>query len=89
LVETAQRLLAEIRELAPAITVGVAEIEAGRRITLDLPAALEIIGLLGRVDRRGRDDRRKPQQQKRREGDREGLVSLHRCGDILQATLRL
>src|SRR5882757_5774282 len=70
-----ERLLADIRELAPAISARAAEIEAERRIPLDLvealkaigafrifvprshggleldlPAALEIIEALGRVD---------------------------------------
>jgi alkylation response protein AidB-like acyl-CoA dehydrogenase len=73
--QTAQRLLADIRNLAPHITSRAAEIEAGRRIPfdlvealrsigvfrmfvpqshggleLDLPAALEVIGALGRID---------------------------------------
>src|SRR5690242_4193097 len=72
---TAKRLLADIRRSAPDITARAAEIEAGRRIPLDLvetlrsigvfrlfvpqshggfeldmPAALEIIGALGRID---------------------------------------
>ena len=72
---TAKRLLANIRELAPDITSRAAEIEAGRRmppdlvealrsigvfrifvpqshggLELDLPAALEIIGALSRID---------------------------------------
>ena len=72
---TPKRLLADIRELAPGITSRAAEIEAGRRmpldlvealrsigvfrmfvpqshggLELDLPAALEIIGALSRVD---------------------------------------
>ena len=34
--EAAERLLADIRDLAPDITSRVAEIEAGRRIPLDL-----------------------------------------------------
>jgi alkylation response protein AidB-like acyl-CoA dehydrogenase len=73
--QTAQRLLADIRKLAPQITSRAAEIEPGRRIPLylvealrsiavfrmfvpqshgglelDLPAALEVIGALGRID---------------------------------------
>jgi alkylation response protein AidB-like acyl-CoA dehydrogenase len=73
--QTAQRLLADIRKLAPHITSRAAEIEAGRRIPLDLvealrstgvfrmfvpqshggleldlSAALEVIGALGRID---------------------------------------
>lgn len=72
---TAKRLLADIRELAPDITARAAEIEAERRIPLDLvealrsigvfrmfvpqshgglefdlPAGLEIVGALGRID---------------------------------------
>lgn len=72
---TPKRLLANIRELAPGITSRAAEIEAGRRMPLDLvealrsigvfrmfvpqshgglelglPAALEIIGALSRID---------------------------------------
>jgi alkylation response protein AidB-like acyl-CoA dehydrogenase len=72
---TAERLLADIRELAPDITACAAEIEDGRRITpdlvealrsigvfrifapespggleLDLPAGLDIIAALGRID---------------------------------------
>lgn len=72
---TAKRLLADIKELAPAITARSTEIEAGRRIPLDLvealrsigvfrmfvpqshgglefdlPAGLEIIAALGRID---------------------------------------
>ena len=72
---TVERLLADIRELAPDISARAAEIEAGRRIPLDLvdalksigvfrifvprshggleldlPAALEIIEALGRID---------------------------------------
>ena len=43
--EVARRLLADIRELAPAITVRVAEIEAGRRIPLDLVDKLKSIGV--------------------------------------------
>ena len=43
--ETAQRLLADIRELAPAIASRAAEIEAGRRIPLDLVEALRSIGV--------------------------------------------
>jgi alkylation response protein AidB-like acyl-CoA dehydrogenase len=41
---TANRLLADIRELAPNITARAAEIEAGRRIPLDLVEALRSIG---------------------------------------------
>jgi alkylation response protein AidB-like acyl-CoA dehydrogenase len=73
--QTAQRLLADIRKLAPHITSRAAEIEAGHRtpielvealrstgvfrmfvpqshggLELDLPAALEVIGALGRID---------------------------------------
>src|SRR5258708_29983088 len=73
--QTAQRLLADIRKLAPRVTSRAAEIEGGRRIPLDLveavrsigvfrmfvpqshggleldlPAALEVIGALGRID---------------------------------------
>jgi alkylation response protein AidB-like acyl-CoA dehydrogenase len=72
---TVERLLADIRELAPAVSARAAEIEAGRRmpldlvealkaigvfrifvprshggLELDLPAALEIIEALGRID---------------------------------------
>jgi alkylation response protein AidB-like acyl-CoA dehydrogenase len=72
---TVERLLAGIREMAPAISARAAEIEAGRRmpldlvealkaigvfrifvprshggLELDLPAALEIIEALGRID---------------------------------------
>jgi alkylation response protein AidB-like acyl-CoA dehydrogenase len=72
---TAQRLLADIRKLAPHITSRAAEIEAAHRtpielvealrstgvfrmfvpqshggLELDLPAALEVIGALGRID---------------------------------------
>jgi alkylation response protein AidB-like acyl-CoA dehydrogenase len=75
MIQTAQRLLADIRKLAPHITSRAAEIEAGRRIPLDLvealrsigvfrmfapqrhggleldlPAALEVIGALARID---------------------------------------
>src|SRR5258708_3860338 len=42
---TAQRLLADIRELAPDITARAAEIEAGRRIPLDLVETLRSIGV--------------------------------------------
>jgi alkylation response protein AidB-like acyl-CoA dehydrogenase len=42
---TAQRLLANIRGLAPAITSRVAEIEAGRRVPPDLVEALRSIGV--------------------------------------------
>src|SRR3981189_2613634 len=73
--QTAQRLLADIREWAPNVASRAAEIEAARRIRadlvetlrsigvfrmfvpqsqggleLDLPAALEVIGALGRID---------------------------------------
>jgi alkylation response protein AidB-like acyl-CoA dehydrogenase len=73
--QTAQRLLADIREWAPNVASRAAEIEAARRIPLDLvetlrsigvfrmfvpqshggleldlPAALEVIGALGRLD---------------------------------------
>jgi alkylation response protein AidB-like acyl-CoA dehydrogenase len=73
--QRAQRLLADIQKLAPHITSRALEIEAGRRIPLDLvgalrstgvfrmfvpqshggleldlPAALEVIGELGRID---------------------------------------
>jgi alkylation response protein AidB-like acyl-CoA dehydrogenase len=44
-IDAAQRLLADIRELAPAITVRVAEMEAGRRIPLDLVETLKSIGV--------------------------------------------
>src|SRR6201987_6169295 len=75
MIARSQRLLANIRELAPGITSRAAEIEAGRRmpldlvealrsigvfrmfvpqshggLELDLPAALEIIGALSRID---------------------------------------
>jgi alkylation response protein AidB-like acyl-CoA dehydrogenase len=43
--ETAKRLLADIRELAPEITARAAEIEAGRRVPLDLVEALKSIGV--------------------------------------------
>jgi alkylation response protein AidB-like acyl-CoA dehydrogenase len=43
--EAAKRLLADIRELAPNITTRIAEIEAGRRIPLDLVDALRSIGV--------------------------------------------
>jgi hypothetical protein len=39
-VDTAQRLLADIHVLAPDITARAAEIEAGRRMPLDLVEAL-------------------------------------------------
>ena len=42
---TAKRLLADIKELAPAITARSTEIEAGRRIPLDLVEALRSIGV--------------------------------------------
>jgi alkylation response protein AidB-like acyl-CoA dehydrogenase len=42
---TAQRLLADIRELAPLVTSRAAEIEAGRRIPPDLVKALRSIGV--------------------------------------------
>jgi alkylation response protein AidB-like acyl-CoA dehydrogenase len=42
---TAKRLLADIGELAPDITTRAAEIEAGRRIPLDLVEALRSIGV--------------------------------------------
>ncbi len=42
---TAERLLADIRELAPVITARAAEIEAGRRIPPDLVEALRSIGV--------------------------------------------
>src|SRR3981189_1936773 len=38
---TAQRLLADIRELAPHVTSRAAEVEAGRRIPIDL---VEVLG---------------------------------------------
>jgi alkylation response protein AidB-like acyl-CoA dehydrogenase len=41
----AERLLANIRELAPAITSRAAEIEAGRRMPPDLVQALRSIGI--------------------------------------------
>src|SRR4030088_503777 len=43
--QTAQRLLADIRELAPHVTSRAAEIETGRRIPLDLVEALRSIGV--------------------------------------------
>jgi hypothetical protein len=43
--EVAKRLLADIRQLAPNITSRIAEIEAGRRIPLDLVDALRSIGV--------------------------------------------
>jgi indole-3-acetate monooxygenase len=43
--QTAQRLLADIRELAPHVTARAAEIEAGRRIPPDLVEALRSIGV--------------------------------------------
>jgi alkylation response protein AidB-like acyl-CoA dehydrogenase len=42
---TAKRLLADIQELAPDITKRAAEIEAGRRIPLDLVDALRSTGV--------------------------------------------
>jgi alkylation response protein AidB-like acyl-CoA dehydrogenase len=42
---TANRLLADIRQLAPDITARAAEIEAGRRIPLDLVETLRSIGV--------------------------------------------
>jgi alkylation response protein AidB-like acyl-CoA dehydrogenase len=45
MIQTAQRLLADIRKLAPHITSRAAEIEAGRRIPLDLVEALRSIGV--------------------------------------------
>src|ERR1700716_3768528 len=42
---TAQRLLADIRELAPHVTSRAAEIEAGRRIPPDLVEALRSTGV--------------------------------------------
>jgi alkylation response protein AidB-like acyl-CoA dehydrogenase len=44
-IEAVQRLLADVQELAPAITARIAEIEAGRRIPLDLVDALRSLGL--------------------------------------------
>src|SRR3979411_671437 len=43
--QTAQRLLADIRELAPHVTARAAEIEAGRRIPSDLVEALRSTGV--------------------------------------------
>src|SRR3981081_3241837 len=43
--QTAQRLLADIRALAPHAASRAAEIEAGRRIPLDLVEALRSIGV--------------------------------------------
>lgn len=43
--QTAQRLLADIRELVPHVTSRAAEIETGRRIPLDLVEALRSIGV--------------------------------------------
>src|ERR1700704_1959556 len=43
--QTAQRLLANIRELAPHVTSRAAEIETGRRIPLDLVEALRSSGV--------------------------------------------
>src|SRR5258707_11679950 len=45
MINTAERLLADIRELAPVITARAAEIEAGRRIPPDLVEALRSIGV--------------------------------------------
>lgn len=42
---TVERLLAGIREMAPAISARAAEIEAGRRMPLDLVEALKAIGV--------------------------------------------
>ena len=42
---TVERLLADIRELAPDITARAAELEAGRRIPLDLVETLRSIGV--------------------------------------------
>jgi len=75
MIETARRLLDDIRELAPGITTRTEEIEAARRVPLDLvetlksigvfrifvprshggleldlPAALEVISALGKID---------------------------------------
>jgi alkylation response protein AidB-like acyl-CoA dehydrogenase len=43
--QTAQRLLADIRELAPHVAARATEIEAGRRIPPDLVEALRSIGV--------------------------------------------
>src|SRR3979411_152434 len=43
--QTAQRLLADIRELAPHVTSRATEIETGRRIPLELVEALRSIGV--------------------------------------------
>ena len=43
--QTAQRLLADIRELAPHVMSRAAEIEAGRRIPTDLVEALRSTGV--------------------------------------------
>jgi alkylation response protein AidB-like acyl-CoA dehydrogenase len=43
--ETAQRMLADIRQLAPDISARAAEIESGRRVPLDLVEALKSIGV--------------------------------------------
>src|SRR3979490_3438018 len=43
--QTAQRLLADIRELAPHVTSRAAEIEAGRRIPVDLVEQLRSTGV--------------------------------------------
>jgi alkylation response protein AidB-like acyl-CoA dehydrogenase len=43
--QTTQRLLADIRELAPHVTSRAAEIEAGRRIPPDLVQALRSTGV--------------------------------------------
>jgi hypothetical protein len=42
---TVERLLADIRELAPDIVACAEEIDAGRRIPLDLVEALQSIGV--------------------------------------------
>jgi len=46
---TAERLLADIRDLAPGITARAAEIESGRRIPLDLVETLRSIGVFRMV----------------------------------------
>jgi indole-3-acetate monooxygenase len=43
--DTAKRLLADIQELAPAIATRAADIEAGRRMPLDLIEAMKSIGI--------------------------------------------
>ena len=43
--QTAQRLLADIREWAPSVASRAAEIEAARRIPLDLVETLRSIGV--------------------------------------------